>query len=346
MLVKYLGLVWDDKLKQNVPRTTFLNDGLFRFTQPKFLNDKGSEARFDAYYDEYSAVDIEWAKTQYLKQSIDFECTMAIDKLIAIFLEPTGCRFGDCMPWLVKETGFETMAEYDYNTFEKGVLAMNHAVIELLSAHVGVFSLCKSDSSVYMWTHYASEGKGIAVVFKEDHSFFKDYPAKGVSYNREDRATISYQKGLFRINGHPAENFKVVKSDTGKLSIKLPRNIDWEELTNRLIYSKDANPWLVEEEMRIVLPLDCCDVGNGKILTPELDESLVYIPNLTDKKYSEVCLKKIPLDAVESIIVGFDTDPTYKQVIIDKLASTAELSHINIKQVQYNVFNKLEVVDI
>ncbi|MEZ9465486.1 hypothetical protein BCU93_05815 [Vibrio breoganii] len=342
MLVKYLGTVWNEDIEQCIPRATFLDDGLFRFTQPNLLNDKGSEAKFEAIFDGYSRADISWAKKRYLSQSTDLECPFSEEQLISFFLEPTGVRYGDDMPWIVKEqTSFETMAEYDYDIFEKSVLAMNHKVIDLLSTQIGVFSLSKSDNSVYMWTHYASEGKGIAVVFKETHPFFKQYPVKDVSYNPEDRATISFRKGLFRINGNPVENIQEVETQSGTQVHFLTKDIDWEDLTTRLIYSKHADPWCAEEEKRIVLPFEHCEVCRNSQQTADTDT-----PVLKDIIHSNVYLKKIPLDAIDAIIFGFGTQIEHKQAIIEKLSSTKELAHIKKKVVKYNVFNRLEVVDI
>ena len=49
MLVKYLGTILNPE-GHTYARSDFLENGLFRITQPKYLNDKGSEARFYPYF--------------------------------------------------------------------------------------------------------------------------------------------------------------------------------------------------------------------------------------------------------------------------------------------------------
>ncbi|UCX04523.1 transposase domain-containing protein [Shewanella glacialimarina] len=57
MLVKYYGLVFDNRTNSWLPRVEFISNGLFRMTQPKYLNDKGSEARLWPYFNEFSPAD-------------------------------------------------------------------------------------------------------------------------------------------------------------------------------------------------------------------------------------------------------------------------------------------------
>lgn len=48
-----------------------------------------------------------------------------------------------------------------------------------LGDNFGVLSLSRTDSSLLMWTHYASDGKGIVLGFDDEHSFFKQRNMKG-----------------------------------------------------------------------------------------------------------------------------------------------------------------------
>ncbi|MEZ8965477.1 DUF2971 domain-containing protein [Vibrio breoganii] len=348
MLVKYLGLEWDEKKNREFPRSQFIENGLFRFTQPKFLNDKGSEAKLEPYYDKYSPVDIEWARRECMKHSIDDVCNVSEDRLIKRFLDPTGRRFGDAFPWMLKhETQFETIKEYDFEQFKNAVSQMNHLILELLSAQIGVFSLSRTDRSEYMWTHYASEGKGIAVVFDENNPFFKHNPPIDVLYSEEDRATMTYKKGHIRINGVPIEDFEafscVKNGQIDKSKSSLCKDLESLDLTKRLLFSKKHTPWYLEEETRIVLPLDSCDETRGETFTPDIAQHNVAILSPAEKCYSAIYLKKIPFEAITSIILGFEMDETHIKEIEDKLKLNEELSHISLRKAKYNVFNNIEI---
>ena len=67
MLVKYYGLVFVHRTNRWSPRVEFISNGLFRMTQPKYLNDKGSEARLWPYFNEFSPADYAWAKKNMIK---------------------------------------------------------------------------------------------------------------------------------------------------------------------------------------------------------------------------------------------------------------------------------------
>ena len=110
-------MFFDKKTRSLVLRTDFLIDGLFRFTQPRYLNDKGSEAKCVPYFNEFSPADIAWAKNEFYKQNKGTnKNTPPIDELIDVYLCPMGIRYGDSFPHLVKQqTDFSSMNEYDKN---------------------------------------------------------------------------------------------------------------------------------------------------------------------------------------------------------------------------------------
>lgn len=66
MLVKYLGTTTNEQ-NEHIPRSEFLENGLFRMTQPKFLNDKGSEAKFFPYFDKFSPADMAYARKCFFR---------------------------------------------------------------------------------------------------------------------------------------------------------------------------------------------------------------------------------------------------------------------------------------
>lgn len=61
---------------------------------------------------------------------------------------------------------------------------------------VAVFCLSESPTSVPMWAHYGSQGKGVVLEFSLTAEFFRKYPALKVCY-RSKRPTIkSFEKAL------------------------------------------------------------------------------------------------------------------------------------------------------
>ncbi|MBZ6071516.1 DUF2971 domain-containing protein [Aeromonas schubertii] len=346
MLVKYYGLINDEVNKCNVPRHSFLLDELFRFTQPKFLNDKGSESKMLPYFNRFSPADIAWAKKQYSKMQRAPSYVPSEDELIKYHLLPTGLRYGDAFPQMIKvQTGFNSMEEYDENQFTTSVEIFNKVLLEAISCYIGVFSLCKSATNELMWTHYASEGKGIAIIFKEEHQFFKDNPPQEVTYSPEKRAAITYFKGSWRLNGEPIKNYQVsnLSSHSSIISDLLKNGANLYELSQRIMLSK-AEKWSYEEEVRIVAPLDSCEKKNGDILKGSFDDSL----GLNDlfSEYHEVCLKKIPKAAFDTVVLGYAINERNKYIIIDLIQRDENLKHIKIKQTKHNLYGELELIDV
>lgn len=52
-------------------------------------------------------------------------------------------------------------------------------LMSLLGDNFGVLSLSRTGSSLLMWSHYASEGKGIVLGFDDEHSFFRQRDMEG-----------------------------------------------------------------------------------------------------------------------------------------------------------------------
>jgi hypothetical protein len=88
LLVKYYGLVLDEESKELSPRSDFLSNGLFRMTQPKYLNNKGSEAKLLPYFNKFSPADLAWARKQHDKIQIDPTYKPTAEELINFHLRP------------------------------------------------------------------------------------------------------------------------------------------------------------------------------------------------------------------------------------------------------------------
>lgn len=344
MYVKYYGLVPHDTLGY-APRLKFLENGLFRFTQPTLLNDK-NETKFLPFFNQFSPADYAWARKESKKtHSLLFKGDFSDEELAKFFLMPSGRRYGDVMPYLVKrEYGLDSMEEYDKLSFNNFTNDMNNNVPGLLSCVIGVLSLSRNPLNELMWTHYASDGKGIAVTFNENHTFFSSNQTLDVSYKDEDRATLTYYKGKFRINGHQVKDFHVSDLNNPALGAShLIRNgVDIFDLSNRLIFSKSAK-WSYEEEVRVISLLSDCNAFDGDIYKPNFDESLANFFDGGLLKYTpEICLKKIPFDAIESIIIGYQASDEIKRYIYNKVIGNSETKHIRVLEAYHDVFQKLD----
>lgn len=345
MLVKYLGTYFDKNKNSTVIRNSFLKDGLFRITQPKFLNDQGSEFKIYPYFNEFSPSDYAWAFNEYKRNSTG-GYTPSKKELEDFYLKPTGKRYGEDFPHLLNHEGFKSIDEYDNNKFEKTVESFNKIIIELLSCHLGILSLCQSETNEHMWTHYASEGKGIAVTFDESHPFFMQYPFHHVKYEKEDRASLSYYKGVVRINGERIKTVEIENTlNTSILLSSLKNPMVSEEFCERLVFTKSPK-WSVEDEVRILFSIKNRDSDTGIITSPDLDDKIkeIYVDALHN--YPEICLKKIPFDAIKHLILGFSLDSEHEKEIIQILSNTPELSHVKLKRAVYDVFGEIKIEDI
>lgn len=347
MLVKYYGLVFDNGTNRWSPRVEFISNGLFRMTQPKYLNDKGSEARLWPYFNEFSPADYVWAKKEHDKMQTDPSYVPSNEELENFFLKPCGSRFGDHFPHMLAQEGFNSMEDYDREQLTQAVERVNSFLVEALSCQLGVLSLSKSDTNELMWTHYASEGKGLAVTFNESNAFFNQFPPKDVSYTPDKRASLTYYKGMMRMNGAPLKNFHVANlgNPLGVMQSFSGNGIDVVDLSERLLYSK-AKQWSSEDETRIVCPLIFCDEKKGPVIQPEFGVELPNELSLMLQSYSEINLKRIPFDAFESIIFGYSMSEFDKSTITELVRKNENLSHLKLRVAKHNIYGDIEISDL
>ncbi len=347
MLVKYYGLVFDSDDQSWSPRADFISNGLFRITQPKYLNDKGSESRLWPYFNEFSPADYAWARKEHYKLQAVPSYVPSNEELENFFLKPCGIRYGEQIPHMLRQEGFQSMEEYDKEQLVIAAERINSFIVEALSCQLGVLSLAKSDTNELMWTHYASEGKGLAVTFDEEHPFFSQFPPKEVSYTADKRASLTYYKGSIRINGAPIKNFQVssFQNSFGVLQSPLNNGIDVAEFSERLLYSK-AEQWSPEDEVRIVCPLILSDKKIGPQIQPDFGVQLPDELSTLFPTYAEINLKQIPFDAFESIVFGYSMSEVDKLKIIELVGKNENLSHLKLRVAKHNIFGKLEAVDL
>lgn len=351
MLVKYLGTVYNED-NQELPRIEFLENGLFRITQPKFLNDK-NETKFRSYPDKYSPADLKSARKQYSAFNMDSSNREPTkEDLINFYLRRTGIQYSpENFPTLLGFTDYSSVEEYkdaEARNLKSSVESFNRIILEVLSSYIGIFSLTKNLTNELMWTHYASEGRGIAVCFNESHPFFKEFEVQRVSYNQENRASISLMEGILRIDGEKYNQYDTFESFNSISIYKwmIEKGITNKDLSKRLFYTK-TEKWSYEEERRMVIPLELSDKEKGSIVEPLINGN--FVDELTEilPKHHEICLKKIPFEAIEAIVFGYDTSKSSVEEVISIAKRNPELSHLKFKKAKMDtITEKIEVNDL
>lgn len=338
ILYKYLGL---DGCH---PRTTFLDDGLFRITQPRFLNDKHSESRLKPYFNEFSPADLDWARREHAKSQVLDNYVPSDADLIRLHLEPMSKRYIDAFPHMLsmldEQVNFDSVDDYDYHEHEKLVEKVNDLLVSTLSCFIGVLSLTVEDCNRDMWGRYGAEGRGIVVGFDSDADFFKQYSAKPVSYNPTERGAITYYKGIIRIFGYPAQDFSSLFGGSTGSFFKDYR--PFEALFKGLFLTKEEY-WSYEEETRLVIPLSESDVQSEDDIDFEIPKEIVEQAGAgLVQHHKEVCLKKIPFETIQSLTLGYEMTQAEKQAVKDKVESTVALRHIELFETKVDIYGQIK----
>src|SRR5439155_7679475 len=228
---KYLGLKNDRK--QTV-RAQFLENCLFRFTQPNQLNDP-FEVNPQILVDEDAKEDLESAYQEMERAGIPPDQR---DRLLPLFLRPALRRMTvEEFPTLAYPEGIISLKELDAHNARKEL----ERLLKHINETYGFFCLAESATNRTMWSHYAQDHKGIVVGFDAKHPFFQDsrdlYP---VEYS-DERLSLSSHNGMLRLAG-------------ALYSSKSHYN----DLPVRLFLRKDLS-WRDEKEWRMVGKLEECN---------------------------------------------------------------------------------------
>lgn len=324
-------------------RHKFLLNGMFRATQPCNLNDPSGEGKFNAFFNEYSDADIQWALNKHKSSPFNDGSILTREQLINFYLRPTGLRYTlESFPSLKgfeEFQDFETTEEYDLHVCENKVREINDEMVKKLSNHLGIFSLSKTFDNENMWLKYANHGSGLAVIFNEQHLFFQNNLVKEVVYGDTKRASLTYVEGTWRLNGAP------IKEEYNKLNhdnlIKyLSSELNKTQLIDRLLFTKDTR-WHDEQEIRVIFNLDDCE----EAITEKTQDNLSQFLRVKDPE--GIYLKKIPFEAFDTLVLGYSISDTNKQALRKLVSEQPHLSHVKIKQVKHNVITrKLMMVDL
>jgi hypothetical protein len=322
MLVKYFGKVFN--IDENncecsyKVRTEFLKNGLFRFTQPNKLNDKGSEFKLYPYWNEISPSDRQYAITKYKRENRNPNPEIPNIESLKIILGINPDMRYDPAEWI----GLKgiSLSEMDKTTWIKNTKQLNQNIVNKTSDIFGVFSLSTDALSEHMWVMYASEGAGIAVEFDEYHPFFKKHIPQAVTYSKSDKATYTYYNGIELINGIKRKNYNIESLSSTEM----------KDLFYRLALSKNES-WSQEKEKRIIMRLN--EASNA-----DINHQLHNIhPNIS--------LHAIPFEAFKSITFGYACTENFINDVKSIIKGNKSLSHIHIKQVEHDHFGKLVFKD-
>lgn len=96
---------------------------------------------------------------------------------------------------ILEETKFKLIENIRNKT---NLFDVGQEIITHLNDKLGVLSLSRTEENLLMWSHYASEGKGIVIGFDDEHTFFKQPNMRGeltrpipVVYTNKRRKIIS-----------------------------------------------------------------------------------------------------------------------------------------------------------
>jgi hypothetical protein len=287
-LYKYLGLKADGSV-----RADFLENGLFRFTQPDKLNDP-FEVRPRVLMEAYSTEDVERARERALEAGFPED---NLDKFLGLFLKTLPRRMTvEEFPALTypkipgTEERFRSLAEMD----EYKATTRLKDVYEHINKTYGIFSLTTSRSNLTMWSHYAASHQGIVVGFDRDHAFFGNARELQAIDYRDERISLTSNDGYLRLAGKD-----------------LPSGSDYKELADQLFLRKHPD-WKTEEEWRMI---------------KRLDEA-----NSTSPHDSNVFLYEIPVEAIRVVILGAQISTRNRDNIIALIGTSTKWRHLQILQ--------------
>jgi len=252
MLYKYLGIDRDSGKIRN----SFIEDGCFRFTQPKYLDDP-QEGIPKFYLHEYSPKDIERARSKLLKSPgimADGEISDELVILLQLRRFPP-LRLGDVFPHILKESGFSSMKERD-EAFLKDI---SDQFQKQLNEDRGILSLSTENDNQELWSKYSEDYQGMIVGISEDFKFAENTISDQVIYDKESvNLHFSLVDGVVRIDGTAIDEL-----DDGKLNMS-------DEIIRSFLFHKKKT-WSHQNEFRIISKLRHCIKVNEEVYLKQID---------------------------------------------------------------------------
>jgi hypothetical protein len=218
-------------------RQSIFDDWLFRFTQPKALNDP---FEMQPHISGYSTPkELRKLASQRLEE-------YARERYHAMVHERAG--HAEIVPFEIFRARIEPhrnaqieaacLRAPEYNA------AMAEHINELMNKNIGVLSLCEHANSLLMWAHYGDSHQGFAIEFDTSAAFFhQETPPVHVKASPEDIAGFAEEYGRLRRIRYREERPSVVVTD----------------MTFDTIMTKGKD-WEYEGEWRMLMPLDYAEV--------------------------------------------------------------------------------------
>lgn len=263
LLWKFLGCD-----EQGRPRTSFIDDRMFRITQPSALNDP-FEMKPKVLFGQYAPEDLDIARETARKAGMPAEIIEDEKEMEAMFLAPfpSGRFDEETFPGLwparvpeLREEPFQSIAELDKFHTQR----VCDEVERVLDESIGVFSMTANPAQLLMWSHYGAGHKGIVVGLDPAHPFFRTVGTLHEVDYRHERVSVSTKHGVIRVEGHP------LRDGRPPVSTIIRKGLDWK----------------YESEFRFIVPLTQADEvrsgGNGE----------------------KIYLLRIPAEAIKAAVIG------------------------------------------
>jgi DUF2971 family protein len=247
----------------------FLDEGLFRFSQPGALNDP-VESLPDLVIDQFSEEDIANARSNNENSDLEF---LSDEQFANFVLRPfPGARLDDkSFPGLwpvneprLKNDPIRTIQEYDKLLAAKVVESCNLFANE----NIGIFSLTDRPSDP-MWAHYAKNHSGLMVYFDRCHKFFRS-ELRSVQYT-DRKISVSMNEGIIRLGGNQLRVEDILNENIGLVPVDLfyQKQLDWahEHEIRMIDQLSNANKFL--EESPPGYPIYLFEVPHDAVLAIE-----------------------------------------------------------------------------
>jgi len=289
-----------DRLLKYTPSLKFLDNSLFRFSQPTALND-AYEALPGLMVNAYSNDDLAAAKALAVR---DGHHGMSDEQLVELFLTPLGQRMDEksfpCL-WPFHEPAlrnepFESLDEYDRAIAERAV----ELAKALANRTLGIFSLTESYHET-MWAHYADDHRGVCIAFDPQHAYFATNRPERILYTNEP-IQVTINRGWVRFGGRTVDKKSILRGELGFLPKEL--------------FLRKQIPWQYEKEWRITKSL--CDANE--------------IPAGSDHMGLEVYLFEIPTHAISGITFGWRADDTSIQQALGVIEKNQRWKHLWVRR--------------
>jgi len=257
-------------------RSTVLETGLFRFTQPGHFNDPWEALpRVEALMkpesiDALVADHLEKQRFDGYKSLLDEQLDELLSEL-DLRIEPKTLakirlKAYEMAPQVFEETLGPAAHQVLAFGSENRRQAFSNSSLEALDRHVGIFCLSEVPDSLLMWSHYAESHRGFLIGFNSEDGFFnqKGYEEDPIRHLR----AISYADKRPSFAG-----FSLAMTETELMS-----------LVDLTLFTK-ADAWSYEREWRMVQPLASAD-------------------SVVSSEAAAVHLYKIPATAITSVVLG------------------------------------------